>query len=506
MYNMKTKFTADTLTQITFQENEYGVQHRFHSLLENELGVSIVTKLKSDGYCVNLTKSIFMLNEFKDKMNLSGNVDHLTQLLVQITYQLRKMWKNNFPVNVIFAADKDEFFVMSPSNLVQYFGLDIDWGYAPSKASALRNELYYKLKENVGIHPRVMKIDFDNFQIIKKLIIETSTDGYAKIKITVDNFPKVLPHFKNILPSNYKIDSNVMANLLGQIIANPQLNDISGVKTQKLISTQMLGAVPIKSRESWDKFWMMYDKNYTLDEKKLLIGSIDRIIEEVVRRKQGEFFTPRWAVREAYRKLEKVFGPNWKENYFVWDCAWGTGNLTRDEKFNKLFVTTLHNSDIVTAKQSHFNDESFVREVFDFLNHPDDYLPQPIKDAIDEGKEIIFLINPPYATSNVAGNNSDEKAGTSQTEVNKLMKKEGIWGKSVQQLYTQFLWRILRMPTKTHIAIFSKPTFLTGDSFADFRKEFLVHYEFKGGFVMDANEFADVKSWPLTFSIFENIK
>jgi hypothetical protein len=62
------------------------------------------------------------------------------------------------------------------------------------------------------------------------------------------------------------------------------------------------------------------------------------------------------------------------------------------------------------------------------------------------------------------------------------------------------------METKTHLCIFSKPTFLTGDSFENFRNEFLKHYEFKKGFVMNSNEFADVKSWPLTFSIFENIK
>jgi hypothetical protein len=503
---MVKSFTANTLNEIIIQNEEYGVQRKFHNLLETELNLKFKNELKSDGYGVNVVKSIYLLTEFKKELDLQNNVDHLVLLLVQITYQLRKMWKSNFPVNVIMGADRNDFFVMSANNLVDYFDLDIDWDFAPSKAYTLKNELYYKLKNNVGLHPNVMKISFDNFEIIKKNILEIAKNGFAKIKITPDNFPKVLPHFKNIFSKNYKINTNVLANLLGQIISNPQRNDISGVSSQKIITTDMLGAVPIKSRESWNKFWMMYEKNYNLEEKKILIGSLDRIIDEEVRRKQGEFFTPRWAVREAHRKMAKVFGQDWKEKYFVWDCAWGTGNLTRDEKFNKLFVTTLHNSDIITAKQSHFNDNVLVREVFDFLNHPDEYIPQKIKDAIERGQEIIFLINPPYATSNVAGNNSQEKSGTSQTEVNKLMKQEGLWGKSVQQLYTQFLWRILRIPTKTHIGIFSKPTFLTGDSFQSFRKEFLKYYEFKDGFVMDAQEFADVKSWPLTFSIFENVK
>jgi hypothetical protein len=86
------------------------------------------------------------------------------------------------------------------------------------------------------------------------------------------------------------------------------------------------------------------------------------------------------------------------------------------------------------------------------------------------------------------------------------MKLEGGWGKSTQQLYSQFIYRIMRIPTKTHLCIFSKPTFLTGDAFTEFRGKFFENFEFKKGFVMNSNEFADVKSWPLTFSIFEDKK
>jgi hypothetical protein len=84
------------------------------------------------------------------------------------------------------------------------------------------------------------------------------------------------------------------------------------------------------------------------------------------------------------------------------------------------------------------------------------------------------------------------------------MKSEGIWGKSSQQLYGQFLYRVNKL--NLDVCLFSKPNFMTGSSFKSFRKEFLNNYEFKNGFVMDAAQFADVESWPLTFTIFVNVK
>jgi hypothetical protein len=505
---MAKTFTSSTINQIVSQGQEYGVQHRYHTLFEKRLGLKFDTKYDSDGYGVNKRRNIFMFNEFKRDKNFLNNREDLINVLVQATYGLKKLILNHRVVNVVFIADKDEFFVINPNDLKQYFDLDIDWSHAPSQAHNLKNELYYKLMNNAQINPQIFKLTDENFETAIELITKVAQNGYLKIKITPDNFSRALGFFKDLLPNNYKIETNVLANLFTQIIVNPLDNEIAGSKQLKKISTKMFPGVgvPIKSRESWERFWMMYERNYTASEKKELTENLDRIIEEETRRKQGEFFTPKKWVEKAHQYVSEVFGSDWKEQYYVWDCCWGTGNLTKEEKFSKLFVTTLHNADIITAKESHYNDNAIVREVFDFLKHPDNYIPKEIQKVIEEGKEIIFLINPPYATSNVAGNNSDDKSGTSQTEINKKMKEEGIWGKSVQQLYTQFIYRILRMKTKTHLCIFSKPTFLTGDSFESFRNEFLKHYEFKKGFVMNSNEFADVESWPLTFSIFENIK
>ena len=52
-----------------------------------------------------------------------------------------------------------------------------------------------------------------------------------------------------------------------------------------------------------------------------------------------------------------------------------------------------------------------------------------------------------------------------------------------------------------NICMFSMPTLYTGSSFKGFREKVLAKYEFQKGFVMDSEQFADVSSWALTFSI-----
>jgi ubiquinone/menaquinone biosynthesis C-methylase UbiE len=42
---------------------------------------------------------------------------------------------------------------------------------------------------------------------------------------------------------------------------------------------------------------------------------------------KGSFFTPKLWADKSKEYLEKVFGADWQKEYYVWDCAAGTGNL-----------------------------------------------------------------------------------------------------------------------------------------------------------------------------------
>ena len=123
----------------------------------------------------------------------------------------------------------------------------------------------------------------------------------------------------------------------------------------------------------------------------MLFRSVDRIVEDTTRRKQGEFFTPIIWVDKAHEYITSVYGDDWKEKYIVWDPAWGTGNLTRDYQFKELYVSTLNQSDIDTANQMGYNPEA-VKFQYDFLNDEYSKLPEGLRNAIENGRQIIVLI------------------------------------------------------------------------------------------------------------------
>jgi hypothetical protein len=112
-------------------------------------------------------------------------------------------------------------------------------------------------------------------------------------------------------------------------------------------------------------------------------------------------------------------------------------------------------------------------------------------------------MNPPYAT---ATEFSDEygknKTGVSDTKINSLMKQNKI-GRCSEQIYAQFIYRMIIMGI-SDISLFSPALLFSGESFKYLRHVLFKKYEFRTGFIMDSANFADVKSWGLTFSVLSN--
>lgn len=170
----------------------------------------------------------------------------------------------------------------------------------------------------------------------------------------------------------------------------------------------------------------------------------------------------------AHKRIAKVFGENWKDEYVVWDCCCGTKNLTRDYNFKELYCSTLFQSELDMSVKYNTNSVSFQ---FDFLNDDIEKIPVGLMNALKENKKIIFLMNPPYGSaSNMNTDANDHKAGICKTKINDMMR--GKFGKASANLYAQFLYRIMMLKEKYNanisLAFFCNPTYLVGDGYRSF--------------------------------------
>jgi hypothetical protein len=476
---------------------EKDVENIYRQFLTKKFGDIIFNSpFKCDGYGESKKHNIRLICEFKDILDLTLRINQIKSLCQALYYIKKFEISGKILPSVIFIGDRSKCFAIHTNEIFNYLGMDFDWSIAPSK-SYTNIELVNLMMEDEKINPHIFGIK-DIANCVDK--IKDLNDGVKRlIPITPHNVTEVFKHFEDNVIGTHKLDTNQMANLFVQLLVNPDENYLHPVVRRKTVVTKSFREVNLKNREVFVSFFSHFSREYTPSQKEHLTAVVDRLVQDMTRRKQGEFFTPTIWANKAHEYIESVYGEDWKEKYVVWDPAWGTGNLTRDLKFKNLFVSTLNYSDIETANQMGYNKGS-IKFQFDFLNHPFNYLPQELKDSMEKKEPMIVYYNPPYATSSEMKQGKSKK-GVGVTEINKEMNSEKL-DRSASQLYAQFFYRASKIDN-THICMFSKPTFMTGQVYSEFRKKVLSNFEFKGGFVMDAKDFEGVKSWPLTFSIWK---
>jgi len=486
---------------------EKEVEHFWWSVLETFFPNCSVeardTGKKTDGLLIDEDNKIRTLIEVKDDLEMTKSLNQ-AKVLIQSIFYIKKYEKDGVKLpKTIFIADKNEAFIVHTNSILKYLDYDINWNTAPSQAHKSQPQMLLDISNDESINPFVFDITYDkfNFNAIKNKLIDLNQNVKRLIKITDNNLQQIFEYFiKNVLGKN-KLTINEQVNLFIDLLINPNDNYLHPRK-KNTITTKSLGFLKVNEKNFINFFNHFDGEQYTVREKEQLVSIIDRLIEDETRKRQGEFFTPRIWVDEAHKMISDEFGSDWKEKYVVWDCAWGTGNLTKDYKFKELYCSTLHQSDIDTASQMGLNPES-VKFRFDFLNDDLELLKEPeyapgLYKAIKEGEEILFLINPPYKRVSDKSLSINHSSTSTSTKVSKSMKN---MGNSVEQLYTQFLYKI-SLINNTNIAIFSPQLYKTGSSLKDFRNYFYTKYKCKNSMSFKASHFADVsKEWAIDFSI-----
>jgi hypothetical protein len=292
------------------------------------------------------------------------------------------------------------------------------------------------------------------------------------------------------------------------------------IPKKNLSNTLFDATISIKDKTTYQNFWKLYKRPPHSDYHDYIIERRELLVPQDIRERKGAFFTPRQWVALSQQYLADYLGENWQEEYYVWDCAAGTGNLLAGltNKYN-IFASTLDQADVNVMHERIQHGALLIDEhvfQFDFLNNEfipkkqGGKLPDALFDIISDNekrKKLVVYINPPYAE---AGNTrqrtgtGENKAGTA-IENRTYQKYKGIIGKASNELFAQFLIRIYKEIPNCKIAEFSKLKILQSSNFSDFRKEYRAKLE--KIFIIPANTFDNVKGqFPIGFKIWDSSK
>ena len=259
------------------------------------------------------------------------------------------------------------------------------------------------------------------------------------------------------------------------------------------------------------QFWNRYNRPPREEYWDYIIERRDLLVPQDVRERKGSFFTPSIWVDKSQEYLTNVLGENWQDDYYIWDCAAGTGNLLAGltNKYN-IYASTLDTQDVDVMKDRIKNGTNLLADhcfQFDFLNDEFTKLPQSLQEIIADPlkrQKLVIYINPPYAeatSGTTVTGTGENKAGVATSNKSNLLYKPKI-GNAGNELFALFMARIYDEIPNSKLAQFSKLKFVQGGNFLQFRGFFLAKY--LGGFVVQADTFDNVKGkFPIGFTIWD---
>jgi len=443
-----------------------------------------------------------LIMEYKYDKDLKNAVSRAC-VIVQVLYYIKKFEQSGLVLpNICLVGDIDECFVFHTNDIQKYLSYDLDWSIAPSNAHVYNSDLVLEIASDEVINPFIFNIDENfSFKDVADRIKDLAVNVQRLVNVTEHNIAVIYEYFCNNVVKDAKgVQPNDLVSLFINAITDHDACFLHPKKANTLVCNGREYGIYSKAYSS---FFSYFNKNYTPQEKSNFSKISDRLIEDTNRRNKGEFYTPTLFVDKAHRMIEKALGEDWKERYVVWDNCCGTLNLTRDYRFGELYCSTLEQGELDQCTD--YNREA-TKFQFDFLNDSLDKLPEGLLDALKADKPIVFFLNPPYATACNQGETSKE--GINDTMVRQQMIEAKL-GSGAENLQHQFMYRIMQIKNKfnltnVHIALFSKPIYLTGGKQANFLNVFCDNFRIVDGILFNASNFADVSNkWGITFNIWE---
>lgn len=344
--------------------------------------------------------------------------------------------------------------------------------------------IYYKWREQVKSSINM------NWEEAKKYLI-LDADFYLADILSVDNIS-----IKEKLSVVLRKDNYEYLKMF-DILGNPQSSSVH-FKDNQIAHTQFWNKY---TRPPKEEFW-----DYIIERRDLLV-------EQDIRERKGAFYTPLKWVELSQQYMADYFGDDYQDEYYIWDCAAGTGNLLNGltNKY-KIFASTIDQADVDVLKERSSKARTLLEEnifQFDFLNDSFDKCPTELQNIIkdeEKRKKLIVYINPPYAeatsSKSIVNKENYHKKGVSGKNSYVYTTYSELLGRGVNELFVQFLIRIYKEMKGATIAQFSTLKIVMSANFVDFRNNF--NSTLEKLFIVPANTFDNVKgNFPIGFFIWD---
>lgn len=261
--------------------------------------------------------------------------------------------------------------------------------------------------------------------------------------------------------------------------------------------------------QAYRSFWNKYERPPAQIYQQYIIDRRDLLVPPNIREVKGSFFTPKIWADLSKKYLADVFGAKWQDEYYIWDCAAGSGTLLAglSNPYN-VWASDIDAGNVETMRSLIDIDESLNLLdghifQFDFLNDGFEKLPDELKKIIsdkEKRKKLIVYINPPYAEDTNKRNRitTSFKGKVAQNSIHN--RYASILGKANHEVFAQFLTRIYKEIPEAAIANFSTLKNLQSPNFKKFRVFFLAKPE--KIFIVPADTFDNVAGqFPIGFFI-----
>lgn len=514
-----------------------------HDAIKNKVANDYFSKfdhtniLGNIDFCVSTRKNqdIKSILWAEVKRGVSNIIDPIVQLV--ITIGKAKTYQDYIPPSFLGMLDSQKIVFIKYSEVLSIFSKnDINWNVAPSnKNSDTFKKIKKYLEEKISIEKKVCEFDFkEQNKELKQFILQNFTnpqDESIKIQVNQNNFTHVYQQWLEKVKPTIKVDWKAM-NERGILSSDFFLADLlseNNMTLKQKLYVLLKAKIYEIGREQNDegsfsceqveftddqvehgKFWCHYERPPKEEYWDFIVSRRDLLVPQDIRERKGSFFTPKQWVRKSQEYLALVLGENWQNDYYIWDCCAGTGNLLNGlTNYRNVWASTIDKADVDVMMDQIENGgwKMFENHVFqfDFLNDDFSKCPEDLQKILDDKekrKRLVIYINPPYGEATnkkticKTGQNREGLASHSKV----YDKYHILLGKASNEFCSQFLVRIYEEINGCILGTFSKLKVLQSENFKNFRNTFKARLERM--FIVPANTFDNVKgTFPIGFTI-----